>query len=79
MQKIEGQMIQVKIPNDLLNRIDTICGKLGKTRAEVMRVMLEVSCDGFEPFMKVGILGKVIEQREKLGETVATNICPSLV
>ena len=79
MQKIDGPKIQLNCPRVLLDRVDKIAKHVGITRSETMRIMLETSCEGFEPLMKVGLLRKMIAKKSELKQRMISGLQPSLL
>ena len=77
-QKIDGPKVLFNCPWVLLNRVDKIAKNVGTTRSETMRIMLETCCDGYEPFMKLGLLKKLMAKRE-LNKKIINGIQPTLV
>ena len=63
MQRIDGPKILFNCPRDLCSRVDKIATNVGTTRSETIRIMLETCCDGYEPFMKLGLLKKLMAKR----------------
>ena len=78
-QRIEGPRIIFNIPRELIDRVDHIAKKTNTTRSECLRTLIEVSCDSFEPFLKLGILQKVLERKHKLKEGIIKGIMPDLI
>jgi len=79
MQRIDGPKILFACPQDLVTRVDKIATHLGLTRAEIIRTMLETSCEGFEPFMKLGILRKMLARKSELTRRISKAMQPSLL
>lgn len=79
MQRIDGPRILFHCPQDLISRVDKIAAHTGTTRSETIRIMLETCCEGFEPFMKVGLLRKLVAKRGLLKEKLMSGIQPNLL
>ena len=72
MKKIDGQMVNIKIPNELLADIDHIAMKTGKTRATTIRTLLEFGVDTCKDMEKIGAYGMlecIDKAKEKLKST----------
>jgi len=78
MQRIDGPKIIFNCPQVLVDRVEKLATHLGVTRAEVIRIMLETSCDGFEPFMKLGVLRKMMAQKSELSRRISKAMQPTI-
>ena len=79
MQRIDGPKILFNCPRDLCARVDKIAKHVGTTRSEIIRIMLETSCEGFEPLMKVGLLRKMVAKKSELKQRMINGLQPSLL
>jgi len=77
MQRI-GPKITLNMDPVLLARIDKIANHAGQTRADTMRLMLETCCEGYEPLMKVGLLRKMIENKQKIKNRIMKELQPDI-
>ena len=79
MQRIHGPKVIFNCPQELVDRVEKIASHVGVTRAEAIRIMLETSCDGYEPFMKLGVLRKMMAQKSELSKRMSKAMQPSLL
>jgi len=56
MQKIDGEKLQLIVPEEMISRIQRVGERLHLTRSETMRNMMDVGLTIFEDFEKVGII-----------------------
>jgi len=73
MQKIDGRLINVMIPNVLLSEVDRIAKRQKTTRAEIIRRFLQAGVDIFSDFEKVGVV-KLTEIFDRTQVTIKRSI-----
>lgn len=73
MEKIGPHHLQVTVSDELREEIDRYAAIVGVSRSQMMRDMLEISCEGLRPYYKLGVLQKMMSakyhMKEKLFKT----------
>lgn len=76
-QRIEGEKIHIKMPAELLKKVDIACRKTGLNRSQMIRNFADIGADIFSIYNAVGIFD-VYEIITKTKKKIAGDVSPGL-